>query len=425
MLLAFSGICAVAQQGSSSQLKEENQVSNEGPGEPQLKPKFPPGWSISGTTDVLALFDTNPTSSANAVSDTGQRYTGRIDVSRLSRNFVFLSTYIPSCTIYQEFTPLNGCSHNFTQNLRYKTSASTTFEWNTEAWKHPAWAGSALAESTSGALVMAVAGIDELKLISNISSAQTTLKLGRTVDNRSSIYFSTGGGVVQYSHSSSDSLINALTQPNSSTWFGDATAEYQHQLGERKSISVIAAHDFFEFSEENRHRQVGSLSLRYGMKFSNRLGFSITAGPGYMSQQGENAIQPTLDLSIEASRSTTRSVLEAKVEHSYQPGIEAGSLMGWVESISYQRSVSKRWTAGGFGNYQSSSIPSAQGAAPSPAPYVYTVAALAGYRLRRHVTWVANYGYSVQRGAATGSHHIRSQQFTTGLSFEFNNFLRQ
>lgn len=423
MLVVYLGADSYAQQGVTAPAVEEQQAPADD--QPQMIGRqYPPGWSISGAGDALAIWDSNPSSAETGDSDVGQRYMFRVDLSRRTRRSSYLATYIPSFTLYDRTRLLNSMTHALSQELSYRVSNSNDLSVSVDARKSPAYAGSALADSGLGVLLMAMTGVTGLDLLQDVRSVQTDITLDHTIDNRSSLNFTASGGVIQYRHTSSNAIAELFTRADSKTWSGAVSAGYQYRVDEHSVIGVQGSHSYFEFTAENSREQVDALTLRYSHEFQNRWGIALNAGPDLVEQKNA-PLRPGLELSVEANRATGRSLLRAYAQRCYRPGLEAGSMMNWTGHLSYERALSRRWMGGVYANYEDSSFAARGLNGGVPNSNVYSAAGQIGYRLLRHVTWIANYGYFAQRGAITDNRYIRRQQILTGLSFEFDSFLRQ
>jgi len=382
---------------------------------------IPPGWNMAVAVDALGVYDSNPAFQLQPVGDVAQRYSGNVLLSYVAAHTVYEAAYIPSFTFYRQFTSLNSAEQNLSQTLWHDVSPHTSFSWRLDALKYPSWGGSSFANSSFGSLLMQLSGLTALNLESKVSNASTGFTLEHKLSAHSHIQADFSGGVTKYVHSDSNQVVSLLTEPDSSTWYGQMNAFYDYQLSAHRTLGAGVSSSYFLFTTQDYHLMEQSVALRYAQVLRSGWAYTASAGPQFReNQQSSGILQPGLGLNLDLVHKNRRSAFRASVGSSYQIGQAQGNLTSWTASVSFEHSIGKRCFAGVFGNYQRSeslvnSGPLGTGVTQTVAPAID-----GGVRLTRHLVWITNYGFSSQVGVLTQQTAIYRQQFVSGLSFSLD-----
>ncbi len=430
LLLAACGVSSLAQEGSSTTAAPEETPSEErrAPGSAPKSIRFGspvmPGWNLAFRGSVLEVFDSNPAASTSPVSDTGERYTGTLSLSRRTSRINYLLNYTPSFNYYHRNQHLNSMSHTVDQDLRYRLSQHSSFAWSVAAQTYPAWAGTLFGDTGIGAMLASLTGLSNRDVTYDISSAHTQFKLEHAISRQTSVNFSVAGGVTSYHTRNADALMALLARPDSKTWSGGESIEYQHRFNAQSSIGFDLTHSYFSFTTGPTHENVGAFLVRYSRQFHSRWNFSVGLGPGLSKRQADRSPITSVVVRADASHTSSHSVLRFSIDHSRQPGLEPGSLTSWTGRVSYERVLSRRWGAGIYANYQNSRTAIAITTGHFPTSEAYALAAQMDYRLQRWLRWILSYSYSLQHSALTGDQRMGRNQIITGFTVQLDRVVR-
>jgi len=431
MLLAAYAVVAFAQEKASPTATPEQEPAAEerrGPDSRlasiRLINPVTTGWNVALGGSVLEIFDNNPKGSLSSASDTEQRFSGSLNLSHQTARSSYALSYSPSFTQYRRFSQLNALSQTLDQSVGYRLSKSNSIAWSVTAQAFPAGAGSAYAFNAIGALSSAQSGIAERDLMSDTTSAQTSMRFDHALSGRSNLEFVASGGLTKYHNQGQDSFPGLSFPRDSRTWDGGMSVGYRYTLAPRSSLSFNAAHQYFQFTTGNSHQHVESLNVSYSRQIKGHYSFGLSLGPGFSEQQGNRSVSPKLVLRVEAGRATSRTSVRAYLDRSYQPGLEAGSLTSWTGRVAYERIFSRRWSSGLYVSYQSSQNATAAANQRIPLSEAYTAGAQTDYRLQRRLRWILNYAYSQQKGYTIGNQRMSRTQVMTGFSVQFDRAIR-
>jgi hypothetical protein len=378
----------------------------------------PGGLRVNASTEVLAIYDTNPNlSPQTAPSDVVSSFTGLMDVTDFTGRTQFEASYLPQYLMYRRFGELNSMRHTFHGLMTHDVSKFTRMDWTVNVRKYPIWDGS-LASVEFGSFLSALNGSPAQDLTSSVTNASTTLKVRHSLDARSHIEVVLDGALSKFSQSTNSLFIPGMPPPNSNTWSGGGSVAYDYDLTPRRSIGASVADTYFAFSPEISHEHYQYAHFRYQETFAS--GFTVDAGigPGIREIQLSRRTEPGVDLSIGVNRKTPHSMLTARVTRTYEVGLVQGNLTTWYGVVAAQRQVGRHWLAGLYGNYTGSTYPTT---ALTANREVFTIGSQVGYRFGRQLTWLVNYGYSAQQGQVYEVGRVVKQQVASGFALDLDN----
>lgn len=379
---------------------------------------IPSGWNLGLAADSLGLYDSNPASLPESNGDAGQRYSGNLSLSYLSRHTVYQTNYAPSFTYYHQFNSLNSTKQSLSQSFWHHATSKTGVGWTLNLKRFPSWGKSAFADSSFGSLLMELSGLTGLNLKSKVSSADTSFTIEHRPSRRSIFHVDMEGRVDKYTHSNSSQFLSLLTVADSSTWSGGTGLYYDYQLSAHRSLGAVISNSYFLFTAQNQHSTTQSAMLRYSETFRNDWTFLVSAGPELQERQHlSHGIQPGVSFNFDLRHKSRKSALRTSVVRHLQIGQAPGNLTDWTASLSAERAIGRRYFAGVFGDYQRSQSQVNVGQIGIGSTQTFASGLDGGIRIGHHTVWFANYGFSAMSGVLTQHTGIYRQQVLSGLSF--------
>jgi hypothetical protein len=383
---------------------------------------LPAGWSMSLSTQVLGLYDSNPLQSPSAPSaDIAGSYSGVIEVAKFSEHARFIADYMPEYTMYRRFDALSNLQQRYYQALTLDLSRNTTFSWHLNARHFPAWGGSSFAGSDFGALVMALTGTSEHDLMSSVTNANTDFGIDHRINVHSHVDFGVNGSASWFGAAEGNLYANLLNQPSSKAWCGGGTLGYTFDINSRRSAGVDVGQSYCLYASQNYHQNYQTAHFRYRQTLNRNWQYYVEIGPGFRENQPESsAVTPGFDLSVAVNRMTKQTILSATLTRTYSVGLFQGNQTAWYGTLAAQHIFGQHWKVGFFTNYSGSfHSPEAQ-VYNDTTTNAYWVSGLWGYRFGRQLTWNTNYGYAVYQGYYSGASQVNKNQVATGFVFTLN-----
>ena len=379
---------------------------------------IPPGWNLSLSLSTVGLMDTNLLSSVPALSDESGRYSGVLTLTKLTPQLGYTGLYAPTFTNYDRFDSLNSIRQTLFQEVRYDHSKRTTVDWRTSASRYPSWAGSPLAQSMFGQLLMQLTGIDSLGLVQNRTTIETDIQLDHKTSFRETWNVDCAGGLIRYRQASTNEVVVVLTEPDSTTWNSRVGLSYKHTMDDHESLGFSATSGYFRFSVPDSHMLDEYLQVHYSRRWTNRWNASLSAGPEFRRSQGVAATWHNgLVGSGEIAHRTQRSALRVEVSNWYSMAQEQGSLTSWMVRLSDEHAIGNRWFVSELFEYRIANTSQAFGSVASGQRNIVDTGISGGKHLTRNLNWFLNYGVSSASSILAGQGTVHRQQIITGLSF--------
>lgn len=352
---------------------------------------------FSGELSFRQEYDDNVlASSLFRFSDNVSRLAARVSMASEGRRHHFQLHYSPEGRLYARFPQRDGFSQSYAHALDYSLGPHTSLRWTATVMDSSTSANSAFGFANFNGSIVPIFFPQGLENSLRVVNSRSDILLEHRSSARSTWRLGVNGGTANFFE------LNGA-QPSSSRanehFEVGSVAGWNYAINRAVHVGVELSQSYFGFLSPSSHLNYQTAKLTYEQRFRN--GFSLRLGGGPSVQERQSAgNEPVVGFAADASltKQFQRSSVGLQFRHGTQLGLAQGSIGTDQAAISVNRSIGRKWLAGGSFSYSRTeglAGPSANGAFNS-----YGVNTSLGYQLTRTLRAQAGYWFTQQSGKA-------------------------